>query len=326
MQLIKELRKNDGQITIEDFIDFMEPYERVFKYLAKNKEYGFLFKIIKPIIDDYRNETQYPLVSYRPGMDYIVPYYTMYLYATMMENGIKGVVKKNKDESTYAYLTLLKRIDKVPSYMRGKLLKKSHLLLRHAYPDLMDLYSVALNYVGEYYFKKRDYKLAFKFFKKGADFNCDGRQIVYPYYLIGINQDRVGDMYRYGFGVEKNQKLAIKYYEKCAENCGRKHHPKTGDFLLKNKRYSEAFLYYTEVNARFRYYTGFLEPKHLGKKFDKIFEGINKIPDAKKTKLDWTVLAMMYHSGLGCEKDENKYRELIPNDAKWAEEWMDKFI
>ena len=190
----------------------------------------------------------------------------------------------------------------------------------------MDCYSDALYEVGDYFFRKRDYKKAFRFFKKGADFNCDGRQICYPYFLIGRNQDKVGDMYRYGLGVKKNVKKAIKYYEMCAENCGRRHHAKLGDILLKQKDYAGAFLYYTEANPNHPYCYGmwFMTPKNIKRKFKTIFNGINNKPE--KTKEEMCVLAMMYFAGLGVEKNVLKYEELLPEGEHWTNEWIHDYI
>lgn len=324
MRLVTELRKNNGQFDYEHFIDNMGAYERAFKSLLNNREWALLYSALSCYVKhfyDFANSEG--VFSYRPGDDYVISYYSFYLYAQIMEKGIRGVVKKDKQESDRSYSQLLRRFERVPNYLKKPLLEKVDVLLRCAYPDLMDNFSDTLYYVGNIFYKKKDYKTAFKLFKKGADFDCSGRQIVYPYYLIAKNQDRVADMYRYGLGVEKDIKKAIKYYKECASNCGRKHHPKCGDFHLERKRYSYAFVCYTCINRHWpwRYSTYFMRPKNMETKLKTIFNGLSKMKN--RDDLDTEVLYIMYKLGLGCEQDVEKSEELLPNAPEWVEEWAE---
>lgn len=325
MKLVAELRKNNGQFKLDHFIDNTHAYEHTFKSLLKRRDYALLYNTLKCYCDLYRDMTKYPLISYRPGYDYITSYYSLYIYAQMMEKGIKGVVEPNKEESDYAYLQLLQRIEQVPNYMKKVLYSKSHLLLKHAYPDLMDRYSLSLYNVGKHYLKLKDYKKAFKFFKKGADFGDMGRQIVYPYYLIGRNQSFVADMYYKGQGTKKNIEQAIRYYRKSAENCGRKEHPRMGDIYLERGEYSKAFLAYTEItyNWPWRYSRYFMHPLRLKSKFKKILNGLNKINN--RSEIDTICLAMMYEIGLGCDQDIEKSKELLPNKPEWVDRWANNY-
>lgn len=326
MKLVTKLRKNDGQFDYRDFMEDMYTYECAFRSLYKNKELSILYKALKCYVDSFRKITeQGGCYSYHPGMDYIISVYSFYLYAQVMEKGVKGVVDKNKEESTYAYLQLLRRFDRLPNNLKHALLEKDHLLLKYAYPDLMDNYSVALYDVGFYYLKKKNYARAFKFFKKGADFDCDGRQIVYPYYLIGKNQDKVGDMYKRGLGVRQNLFKAAKYYQKSAENCGRRYSPKIGDIHYEHGQYAKAFLCYTDVNIHWpwRYSLFFMMPNRLGIKFNKIFKSLNK--NKNKTDLEIAVLSMMYQLGLGCEMDVEKGKELLPKEPRWVTHWVNEY-
>lgn len=326
MKLVDELKKNDGQFDYDDFVDDVYAYEHAIKSLIKNKNYVLAYKVLSCYIEQFKEITQCPVVSYRPGYDFLCSHEMFYAYAVMNEKGVKGVVEKNKKEAEYAYLQMLRRYPYVPNHLKPKIVGKCNILLKYAYPDLMDNYSDALYEVGDYFYKKRDYKKAFRFFKKGADFDCDGRQICYPFFLVARNQNKVADMYRYGKGVKKNLKLAKKYYKECAENCGRKRHPKMGDFLLENKEYAKAFLCYTEANPRhpYNHLMWFMIPKDIKKKFKVIFDGIDSKPE--KTKLDLTVLAMMYFAGLGCEKNIQKYEEILPESEKWANGWIHSYI
>ena len=327
MSLIEELKKNDGEFDYYDeFAEEPYEYESAIKSLIKNKNYALAYKVLACYIREFKEISKYPTTHYQPGMDYLCSYYMFYAYAKMMEKGIKGVVDSNKEEAEYAYLQLLKRFPHLSHYLKTKVVDKSNILLKHAYPDLMDNYSDALYEVGNYFFEKKDYKKAFRFFKKGADFNCDGRQIYYPYFLIGRNQDKVGDMYRYGLGVKKNYKNAIKYYKLCAENCGRRYHAKLGDILLKQKNYSGAFLYYTDANPNhpYNYAMWFMTPKNIKRKFKTIFNGINNKPE--KSKKEMCVLAMIYFAGLGVEKNILKYKELLPEGECWTNEWIHDYI
>ena len=327
MKLITNLRKNDGQFDYEDFADNISEYELAIKSLLKKKDYELAYKILKCYIDQYKEIASGGIFSYRPGMDYICSPYLFLEYAKIMEKGIKGIVKKNKKEADASYLEVLKRYHYLSGAIKRSIFNKRELLLRHAYPDLNDKYSVALNRIGDYLYEKKKYSEAFKFYKKGADFNCDGRQICFPYYLISINQDRVADMYRYGKGVKKNINLAKKYYQKCADNCGLEHHLKSGDFFLEKERYAEAFMRYTETNIHFpNYDLTFLLPDHLLDKFKIIFDGINAKPENKRTKRELIALAMMYKGGLGCEKDEDKAVITLPIDADWAFTRIKNFI
>ena len=323
MNLVAELRKNDGQFEYEHFFDHMHAYERAFKALLNNKEYGLLYKSLKCYIDHYKHSMERSgLYSYHPGDYYIISFYAMLTYAQMMEKGIKGVVEPNKVESTAAYLELLKRYDIIPSTYKKALYPKAGLLVKYAYPDIMDRYSQALYCLGNHYYGQKDYKMAFKLYKVGADFDCDGRQIVYPFYLIAKNQNKVANMYRAGLGVAKNDEMAMKYYQKCANNCGRKEHPKMGDYYLANGQYSKAFLAYTEYNEHWpwTYGTEFMEPSYLDRKFKKLYNGLNN--KQQKTSLDKLVLAMMYKTGIGCTRDIDKAKELMPEEPRWVTNWL----
>ena len=323
MRLITELKNNNGQFDIDHFIDNESAYIRAFKTLLKNKKYDLLCKALSCYHDQFRSYADRPAFSYRPGMDFVISYYPMFLYAQIMEKGIKGVVEPNKKESTYAYLQLLRRIDKTPSYISSYLYKnKMHLLLRYAVPDLMDRYSIALYHAGMHFYKSKDYKMAFKLFKKGADFDCTGRQIVYPYYLISKNQSMTADMYMKGLGVEKNIEKATKYYKLSGENCGKKNHMKMGDIYILQGKYSDAFLAYTEINTRWPwiYSTYFMLPARLESKFKTIYNKLNK--KQAKTNQDNIVLSMMLQMGVGCEKDEAKAKELLPEEPEWVTRWV----
>lgn len=318
-----KLRENDGQLDYEDFIDHMHAYENALKSLSKNKEYDLLYKTLKSYIDQYKESINLGgFQSYRPGEYYIISYYAMLTWAKIMEKGIKGIVEPNKDESTAAYLECLKRFDLVPNAYKKELYPKVGLLLKHSYPDLMDRYSQALYYLGNHYYRKKNYKLAFKLYKTGADFDCRGRQIVFPYYLIARNQSMVADMYGKGIGVIKNTKKAKEYYQKAADNCGREEHPKNGDYYLNNHQYSKAFLAYTETNEHWpwRYNLHFMRPTNLEGKFKKIHKGLEK--KQRKSILDKRVLAMMYKMGIGCERDLDKAKELMPEEPEWVTRWI----
>lgn len=323
MKLIAKLRKNGGQFDYEEFIDHMHAYENALKSLLKNKEYELLYKTLKQYIDYYKESIGAEgIQSYHPGEYYIISYYAMLTYAQMMKKGIKGVVEPNEAESTAAYLELLKRFDLIPNTYKKALYPKISLLLKYSYADIMDRYSQALYYLGNHYYNKKDYHTAFKLYKTGADLNCDGRQIVYPYYLIGRNQSIVADMYSKGLGVKKSIKKANEYYKKSASNCGREEHPKMGDYYLNNHRYSTAFLAYTEINEHWpwRYSLGFMRPKNLTGKFERIYKGLNN--KKHKSALDKIVLAMMYKTGLGCERNIDKAKALMPEEPKWVTRWI----
>lgn len=324
MNLVAELRKNDGQFEFDHFFNNSEEYEKAFKYLYKHKEYTLLNRCLDDYICMFRDFVDNGIESYRPGMDYIISFVSMYLYVKLCDE-LKSKGEEISSEALYLYacLTLLKRIDYVPTYMRKTLINKEYMLLEYAYPDLLDRYSRALTYVGDYHYKRKEYAKAFKFYKKGADFDCLGRQIIYPYYLVGINQDRVADMYRYGLGVKKNLKLANKYYGLCASNCGRKHHPKQGDLALAKGNYYKAFDYYTEINRKWpwKYTLYFMRPKYFGRKFKTIYNKINN--KRNKTDGDLLLLGIMYCTGLGCTKDMVKYKELLPTEPKWVTDWIE---
>ena len=323
MKLVAELRKNNGQFEYEDFFDRLYEYECAFKSLLKNKDYDLLYKALKNYVDCYKQSiNRRGLCSYHPGDYYIISYPAMLTYAQIMEKGIKGVVEPDKEESTAAYLELLKRFDVIPNAYKKALYPKIGLLLKHAYPDIMDRYSRALYCLGNHYYRQKDYQTAFKLYKVGSDFDCDGRQIAYPYYLIGRNQSMVADMYQKGLGIEKNEKKAREYYRKSASNCGRKEHPKMGDYYLINHQYSKAFLAYTEVNEHWpwTYSLDFMRPNNLDSKFKRIYKGLEK--KECKSKLDKIVLAMIYKTGIGHEKDLDKAKELMPKEPEWVRRWI----
>ena len=326
MNLLDELKENNGQFDYMDLVKRTEEYENATKSLINNKNYELAYKILDCYIKQFKELSKYPASRYTPGTVFVCSLDMLYDYATMMKKGINGVVDKNKEEADYAYLQLLKRFDWLPKELRDKVADKSHLLLKYAYPDLMDRYSNALYAAGNYFYKKKDFRRAFRLFKKGADFDCSGRQICYPYFLVGRNQDKVADMYQNGLGVDVNLAKAFKYYNSSAENCGRKRHPKLGDTLLQLKDYAGAFLYYTEANPNHPYCAsmGFLYPTNMEKKFKMIFDGINNKPE--KTKEEMCVLAMMYFAGLGVEKNVLKYEELLPKGEHWTNEWIHRYI
>ena len=325
MSVVKQLRKNNGQFDYKDFVEHIYAYEKAFDYLIKRKEYQTAIAFLKCYMKQFEEISNPTASYYRPGMDYINSTYLFLKYAQFMEKGIKGVVRKNQKEATRAWLEILKRYFDLPRSISKIAFRKRVLLLKHAYPDILDQYSMALFSVGQTLYEKGQYEEAFKYFKKGADFDCDGRQISFPFYLIGKNQDMVANMYKEGKGVKLSLKLAKHYYQECANNCGRDRHPKMGDFLLGKKKYSEAFMCYTETNRYFLYNTSFMNADNLDEKFKIIKEGIDHILDNKKSELDKTVLAMMYKVGLGCEKDEKKYQALLPKDNDWADKWIDDY-
>ena len=59
--------------------------------------------------------------------------------------------------------------------------------------------------------------------------------------------------------------------------------------------------------------------------YHNVFVGLNAIPDYKKTKKDYCVLAMMYKLGLGIERNEEMYRKLLPNNSGLVNNWIDKY-
>ncbi len=324
MNLKEELRKNDGQFDIGHFIENEKAYIRVIKSLLKRKEYPLLCKILDCYYRGFRSYGDTPLMSYRPGYDYIISYYPFFIYAQLCEKGIKGVLKRDKEKSGYSYLQLLKRIDSVPSYISSYLYKnnKIDLLLHCAYPDLMDRYSVALHTAGMHYYRLKDYKTAFKLFKKGADFKDSGRQIAYPYYLMSKNQSMVADMYLKGQGVEKDEDKAIEYYKKSAENVGKKEHRRMGDIYLKHKEYASAFLAYTEVNEHWpwQYSTFFMHPNGLPGKYKRIYKHLNE--KQNRDEIETAVLVIMLRTGLGCEENQERAKELLPEQPEWIDRWV----
>lgn len=321
--LLEEIKNNNGHIDLKNYVDHLDEYEKLVRKLIKNKDYVNAYLIINACVECFKDYSSHPIVNYRPGYDYICPYYILLKYAKMNEKGVKGVVKKNTKESTYAYVELLKRYEQLPNSIQKKVIGKSSLLLKYAYPDLNDLFSQALTAVGDYYFKRGEYEKAFLYFKKGADFDADGRQITFPFYLIGINQDRVADMYRDGKGVKQNLPIAIKYYKKCASNCGREHHPKLGDIYLERGNYVEAFWCYTERNSYFRYDTSFMYPNTCIGQLKIIFD---KLSHKKLNPTERYILGTMYYGGIGCEKDLEKAQELLTEDEQiqaqiWASDY-----
>ena len=324
MKLITELRQNNGQFDIDHFIEHMSAYEHTIKSLLNKGDYALVYKILKCYVDQYVKYAGHPVMSYRPGMDFIVSYYAFYTYAQIMEKGIKGIVEPDKKEATRAYLEVLKRIEQVPTNIRNELYEnKIHLLLRHAYPDLMDRYSIALYHAGMHFYRLKNYKLAFKLFKKGADFDNSGRQITYPYYLQAKNQDKVADMYRSGLGIEKSISKAIKYYRLCADNLGKKEYQKMGDIYLKQGRYADAFFAYTEINEHWpwQYTLMFTRPRGLKKKLEKIYTVLNGLKE--RTVRETFALSIMLRSELGCEGQIERGEAMVTNPPKWIERWID---
>ena len=310
MNLVSKLIKNDGKFELDDFYKHMFLYEKTFKSLLKsNRELAY--KSLKHYYDEFKEIEREPFQSYRPGMDYVVSFYSIYQYA---------LLEKNKGDKDYAYLLLLKRFFCLSPSMKKNVIDKKHILLKCAYPDLNDLYSRALYAVGNYLYKRKRYNEAFRFFKKGADFTDNGRQISFPFYLMARNQDKVGDMYRYGLGVKKNISLMKKYYSLAAENCGVEYHPKLGDFEYTKKQYTKAFFYYTSTYGVYtRYDISFLEAKNLDTKYKKIFEVLSNIPIETRHPFANVALSIMYYYGLGSDVDEEKSQALMPEDKKvWA--------
>ena len=321
MTLIDKLKENNGEFTLEDFIDHTSQYEKAIKTILNNKEYEFAYKVLCNYVTKLKQVICKIISSYRPGIDYRISFYALHQYTLMVDKGIKDVVTPNKEEAKWGYLELLKRVDHLPKDIRLDVLKHSYLLLKYAYEDANDKYSAALNYVGEYYYHKKEYKTAFKYFKKGADFEIDGRQIIYPYYLVGKNQDRVGDMYKNGKGVKKNITLAKRYYHKCANNCFRDYHPKCGDFYLKDKNYIKAFLCYIDRNPDYRYNTEFMEKDLTNKKYEKLYQGLSEI--SNDNSFARAMLCIMHLFGLGCEQDSEIYSYYLPAEHK---EWAEKVV
>ena len=310
MNLVSSLRKNNGVFDLHDFYDNESYYERVIKSLLK-KDKPLAYKCLKYYFEEFKKIESEPILSYRPGMDYRCSFYCIYQYS---------LIEKNKKDRDRAYLILLKRFNHLPSYIQKRVIKKKHILLKHAYPDMNDLYSSSLNDVGNYLYKRKRYREAFRFYKKGADFSDTGRQIEYPFYLMALNQDKVGDMYRDGLGAKKIISLAKKYYRLAAENCGLEYHPKMGDFEYEKGNYTKAFLYYTNGFDNYsRYDQSFLDPKDLMDKFKVIFEKLNSIPEEKRHPFANLVLSVMYYYGYGCEEDIEKSKQLLPDSEKnWA--------
>lgn len=325
MNYVNKLKELDGQFDFDDYVDHEEEYQKAFISLINNKDYALAYKTFKHYMDCFKEIDGEIFCHYRPGMDYRCCFFALFHYALMNEKGVKGIVEKNKEEAYHAYLLLLKRFDQLKPSMKAAVIKKSHILLKCAYPDANDRYSEALNAAGQYLYERGEYKKAFRLFKKGADFNCDGRQIIYPYYLIAINQDSVGNMYRDGLGVKQNMHNAIKYYCKCSENCGRRYNPKLAFIYLAYEDYFAAFLCLTETNPRFRYdcYFFFLDPDEEDMLYEKIFDGLLNKKDKNNNEL--AALAFLYKYGLGCQKNEEKYQELLPNDVKWFKEWCQDY-
>ena len=327
MSLISKLRNSNGQFDIDDYIDNENVYLRAIKTLLKKEDYRLLCKVLDCYYVGYRSYSDHPLISYRPGSDFVISYYPLFLYAQLLEQGVKGVLRRNKEKSMFCYLQLLKRIEKVPHYISSYLYKnnKIDILLKCAYPDLMDRYPVALYHAGIHYLRLKDYEMAFSLFKKGADFSDNGRQIVYPYYLLGRNQSMVADMYLKGLGVEKNERKAIEYYKKSASNCGKREHRKMGDIYLKRGDYASAFFAYTEINENWPwiYSLSFMHPSGLKRKFEIIYDNLNK--KYMKTDDEIIVLVMMLKIGLGCDRDSERADELLDDRPEWIDQWIDNY-
>ena len=326
MNILEELRKNNGEFTFEEFLDNKCDFEESVKELRMNKEYELLYRVLSCYMKHYKEMISEPIMFYRPYADYNYNAVMLIEYAKLMEKGVKGIIEPNKEESDFAYLEILMRIFnyREDAEIFRPAIKHVNLLYKNAYPDLLDQYSHAIDTIGGYFYHKGEYKKAFRYYKKGADFNCDGRQIFWPYYLIARNQTHVGHMYFKGLGVEKDNKKARKYYRKAAKNAGLDHIPLEGDIYYEEEKYGEALLCYLSYKPHPRYDFGVFDTIHLEDKYDVIYEALSfKKPLTVKER---TALALMYHFGLGCPQNENMYKQLIKKgDSELAEHMISKY-
>ena len=331
MNVVEQLRQNDGQYSLEDVIQYMGDYERAAASLRESKEHSLYFKVISRYWELYKEMVSTPIFSYRPGVDYIVSFNLLIEYAKTMEKGIPGIVEPNRDEMNGAYLAVLKRIyEGLTKKQVEQVISRANLLLECAYCDLNDNYSQALFYIGNYYGRKKEYKKAFRFYKKGAEFDADGRQISFPFFLIGRNQAKVGECYEYGRGVKKNLSKAKKYYALAADNCAYDVCPLLGRVYFKEGKWAKSFLALVGRPQRFpRYDVSFMVPRDRDELFKKIYDKLDK---KKRTDEEQFVFAVMKAVGVVYEFDESYIWEndvpekYLDKAKKFIKTWMDIYF
>ena len=331
------LRENDGKFSYEEFLDNQEAYEETTISLRESKDYSLYYKVLACYWEHYKELVSEPIYSYQPGMDYAVSLVLLFEYAKTMEKGIPGVVEADHDEMTRGYLAVLKRIhecrDWRGNYINGaskemvdSVMKRARILLENAYCDDIDCYSQALYFAGKYFEEKGEFKKALRFYKKGAEFDPEGRMIQFPFYLVAKNQAKVGDFYEFGKGVEVNLSKAKKNYNLAAQNLGYEMCPLLGRIYLQEGKYPKAFYALMNCFGRScRYDDSFIIPEDY---YEEV-EDIAVILDGKeyKTEEENFVFALLnileFAHGGDKEKD---WKAAIP--AKYqakAEEILERF-
>lgn len=322
---IDEIRNLIDNFDLEIFYDDIDSYEEGIRLLVEEKDYAYAFKGIKAVVEPFLEYANKPFTSYQLGMDYKYSYYCLLKYAEFYEKGIEGIVEKDQEKADLAYIQLLKRVDDLADEQIEYLLPHMQLLYKCAYPDINDRYLQALRRIAYFYkYEKGDYKKAFKFHKKAADFKIEGRQIVAPYYLQATHQCAVANMYREGKGVKQDFEKATHYYKLCSDNTGRKCHPMLTEHYVDKGEFDTAFLCLTENNPRFPYDQQFMYPANQFKLADRIFEGL--LAKENRDDFEETILGLAYILGVGTKKDEEKGWSLVkPKYKKFAKAWAKDF-
>ena len=321
---INELKEKIDNFDIDDFLEYQDEYESGIKRLIKDKDYDYAFKAVKAFSQAFAGYSDEVMTSYRPGRHYRYSYLCLIKYAEFCEKGILGITPINKKEADIAYLQLLKHADTLEEKQIKKIIPHINVILKHAYSDLNDRYACSLNALGRYCYDAKKYKEAFKCFKKAADFDIDGRQIIFPYYMLGQNQTYAGTMYAEGKGTKKDIEKARYYYRLAADNFGRKYHPRLAEYYMEKKEYATAFLCLTEYNRKYPYDLFFISPDNEYELLPKIFAGLKETASDDYEK---AILGMMYIMGMGTDKNEEVGRSLITSYYKdFTEDWMFNYL
>ena len=205
------------EIVELDFDEYLE---------IKKSDIESALEIIKTYFNDCLEHYKWlEFKSSRFDPDYIPPYRWDYLYeyATIMENGIEGVVEPDDKRSIVAYflmlITLFDKVYYVDFRCYPNLEKNFDILIQEAHCDWCVFVARSLFALGEYYVYE-NVQEAIKYYEAGASLNFDGRQTLLPFKVVADCNLASGILYYQGTEVEKNDDLAYKYFKTAIDTVG----------------------------------------------------------------------------------------------------------